>query len=99
DAARTAHMWAALQSSALLAVGAAVLALILGVTTAMAVAPAYGRATRALQAALLLPLAMPPNALALGYLLTFRSSGSIFGLPGLVLLVHAVIATPVALRA
>ncbi len=99
DPPGTSRTLDAIASSISLAVGSAALALVLGVTTAMTVAPAFGRATRVLQVALLLPLAVPPNALALGYLLTFQSGGSIFGVPWLVLLAHAVIATPVALRA
>jgi thiamine transport system permease protein len=99
DPTRSERTISAIVSSTSLAVGAAALAVLLGVTTAMAVAPAYGRAARLLQGAMLLPLAVPPNALALGYLLTFQAGGSILGVPSLVLLVHAVIATPVALRA
>jgi len=90
----------ALRWSLTYAAGATALALVLGVAAATAVARANGRLGTLLDAALMLPLAVPAVVLGFGYLTTFdRGWYDLRGSPLLVLLAHTLVAYPFVLRA
>ncbi len=90
----------ALRWSLTYAAGATALALVLGVAAAKAVARANGRLGTLLDAALMLPLAVPAVVLGFGYLTTFdRGWYDLRGSPWLVLLAHTLVAYPFVLRA
>ena len=90
----------ALRWSLAYAAGATALALLLGVAGATAVARARGRLGTLLDAALMLPLAVPAVVLGFGYLTTFdRGWYDLRGSPWLVLLAHTLVAYPFVLRA
>src|SRR5207248_11609065 len=85
--------------SAAYAFGAAVIALVTGSAAALAVARARGWFARLFGGALLLPLAVPPVALALGLLLAFDTGHEdLRDSPWLVLFAHALIGYVVVLR-
>jgi len=90
----------ALRWSLTYAAGATALALVLGVAGAMAVSRTGGRLGTLLDAALMLPLAVPAVVLGFGYLTTFdRGLYDLRGSPWLVLLAHTLVAYPFVLRA
>lgn len=91
---------AAARWSLAFAAGATAIALVAGGGAAIAIARARGRLAALLQAALLLPLAVPAIVLAMGDLLAFdRGRTDLRGSPLLVLLAHALLAYPFVLGA
>ena len=82
------------------AIGATLVAMVVGSTAATAIARTRGRLGALLDGALMLPLAVPAVVLGFGYIITFnRGWYDLRGSPWLVFVAHALIAYPFVLRA
>jgi thiamine transport system permease protein len=90
----------AIRWSLTFAVGATLIALVVGLSAAMAIARTRRGPGALLDAVLMLPLAVPAVVLGLGYVTTFnRGVLDLRGSPWLVLMAHALLAYPFVLRA
>ena len=92
--------WAAVRNSVEFAVIATVVALVVGGLASVAIAARPGRATRSLDALLMLPLGTSAVTIGFGFLVAFEHAP--FGLatsPYLVPMAHAVVAVPFVIRA
>jgi len=89
----------AIRWSLTFAIGATLLASIVGLAAAAAIARTTGRWASVLDGLLMLPLAVPAVVLGFGYLVTFnRGWYDLRGSPWLLLAAHALIAYPFVLR-
>jgi len=89
----------AIRWSLLFAIGTMLIALPIGFAAATWIARTRGRVATLVDAALMLPLAVPAVVLGLGYLTTFnREPLDLRGSPWLVLFAHALVAYPFVLR-
>ena len=91
--------WAAVRNSVEFAAIATVIALIVGGLASVAIASRPGRATRSLDAFLMLPLGTSAVTVGFGFLLAFEHARSLATSPLLVPIAHAVVAIPFVVRA
>jgi thiamine transport system permease protein len=92
--------WAAVRNSVVFAAIATVIALIVGGLASVAIASRPGRATRTMDALLMLPLGTSAVTVGFGFLIAYQRAP--FGLatsPMLVPIAHAVVAIPFVVRA
>jgi thiamine transport system permease protein len=92
--------WTAMRNSVVFAAVATVIALVIGGLASVAIASRPGRATRSMDAFLMLPLGVSAVTIGFGFLLAFQHAPS--GLatsPYLVPIAHAVVAIPFVIRA
>jgi thiamine transport system permease protein len=92
--------WAAVRNSVTFAVIATLIALVIGGLASVAIANRPGRATRSMDALLMLPLGTSAVTVGFGFLLAFQHvSGRWATSPLLVPIAHAVVAVPFVIRA
>lgn len=92
--------WAAVRNSIAFAAIATVIALVVGGLASVAIASRPGRATRTMDAFLMLPLGASAVTIGFGFLLAFEHAPAGFATsPFLVPIAHAVVAIPFVIRA